>query len=151
YSLISDWFPQRLRATALSIYSAGLFVGSGLSLLIGGLVVQNWNAAWPTGGPLGLSGWQAAFVAVGAPGLLLALWVLSLREPVRGAFEGGAAGHDPHPWRNLLGSMLQIVPPFTVFGAARRGGRAFAINLVVAAVLAAAAVLLGRATGNLAQ
>lgn len=151
YSLISDWFPQRLRATALSIYSAGLFVGSGLSLLIGGFVVQSWNATWPAGGPLGLSGWQAAFVAVGAPGLLLALWVLSLREPVRGAFEGGTAGRDPHPWRNLLGSMLQIVPPFTVFGAARRGGGALALNLAVAAAVAAAAVLLGRATGNLAQ
>ncbi len=151
YSLISDWFPQRLRATALSIYSSGLFVGSGLSLLVGGLIVQGWNTAWPDGGPLGLAGWQAAFVAVGAPGLLLALWVLSLREPVRGVFEGSPAGHDPHPWRSLLGNMLQIVPPFTVAGAARRGGRALATNLLAAAALAAAAVLLGRATGNFAQ
>src|SRR5690606_7243906 len=77
YSLISDWFPPRMRGTALGIYSAGLFTGSGLSLLIGGLIVENWNAAWPAGGPLGLVGWQAAFVAVGLPGLLLALWVLS--------------------------------------------------------------------------
>ena len=45
YSLIADWFPQRLRATALALYSSGLFVGSGLSLLIGGLVVQAWNSA----------------------------------------------------------------------------------------------------------
>ena len=151
YSLISDWFPQRLRATALSIYSSGLFVGSGLSLLIGGLIVQGWNEAWPAGGPLGLRGWQAAFVAVGAPGLLLALWVLSLREPVRGAFEGTAAGRVSHPWRSLLGTMLQIVPPFTVFGAARRGRGALAVNFVAAVGLAAAAVLLGTATGNFAQ
>ena len=72
YSLISDWFPQRLRGTALGIYSGGLFVGSGLSLLIGGLVVENWNRLWPGGGPLGLVGWQAAFLVVGVPGLLLA-------------------------------------------------------------------------------
>src|SRR6186713_2792354 len=38
YSLIGDWFPQRLRGTALAIYSAGLFVGSGLSLLVGGAI-----------------------------------------------------------------------------------------------------------------
>ncbi|MEC7741923.1 MAG: MFS transporter, partial [Pseudomonadota bacterium] len=84
YSLISDWFPARLRATALAIYSSGLYIGGGISLLIGGLIVENWNAAYPNGGPLGLVGWQAAFLSVGLPGLVLALWVLTLREPVRG-------------------------------------------------------------------
>jgi MFS family permease len=151
YSLIADWFPQRLRATALAIYSSGLFVGSGLSLLIGGLVVQGWNAAWPDGGPLGLAGWQAAFIAVGAPGLLLAAWVLSLREPVRGALEGTSAGDDQRPWRTLLDNLLRIVPPFTLVGAARRGTGALAANLAVALALAAAASLLGHASGNLAQ
>ncbi len=73
YSLIADWFPRRLRATALSIYASGLFVGSGLSLLLGGAIVEGWNSSWPDGGPMGLAGWQAAFVIVGLPGLLLAL------------------------------------------------------------------------------
>ena len=63
YSLISDWFPARLRATALAIYSSGLYFGGGVSLLIGGLIVEGWNKAYPGGGPLGLAGWQAAFVA----------------------------------------------------------------------------------------
>ena len=151
YSLIADWFPQRVRATALAIYSSGLFVGSGLSLLVGGLIVQGWNATWPTGGPLGLAGWQAAFIAVGAPGVLLALWVLSLREPVRGAFERTASIADARPWRSLLGNLMQIVPPFTILGAARRGRAALAINLASAAALAAAAWMLGQASGNLAQ
>ena len=88
YSLISDWFPARLRATALAIYSSGLYIGGGISLLIGGLIVENWNAAYPDGGPLGLVGWQAAFLSVGLPGLVLALWVLTLREPVRGKCGG---------------------------------------------------------------
>lgn len=151
YSLIADWFPQRVRATALAIYSSGLFVGSGLSLLVGGLIVQSWNAAWPEGVPLGLAGWQAAFVAVGAPGLVLALWVLSLREPTRGAFEGGASQVDPHPWRNLADSLAQIVPPFTLIGAARRGARALTTNLAAAAALALAAWWLGELSGNLPQ
>jgi MFS family permease len=151
YSLIGDWFPQRVRATALAIYSSGLFVGGGLSLLVGGLVVRGWNNAWPGGGPLGLVGWQAAFLAVGAPGLLLALWVLSLREPVRGVQEGTPSPRDPHPWRRLADNLAQIVPPFTLVGVARRGAGPLTVNLAFAAVLALAAWLLGRATGNLAQ
>ena len=151
YSLIGDWFPQRMRATALAIYSSGLFVGSGLSLLIGGLIVQGWNTAWPGGGPLGLAGWQAAFIAVGAPGVLVALWVLSLREPVRGAMDGKPAAIDPHPWRSLAANMMQIVPPFTLIGAARRGSVALAANLTVAAALALAGWVIGQATGNPAQ
>ena len=55
YSLISDYFPARLRATALSIYSSGIYIGSGLSLLIGGLIVENWNRHFPDGGPMGLA------------------------------------------------------------------------------------------------
>lgn len=151
YSLISDWFPQRLRATALAIYSSGLFVGSGLSLLIGGLIVESWNGAWPGGGPLGLAGWQAAFLAVGIPGLILAMWVLSLREPLRGAIDGIPTAGDPHAWRNFLGQVSLIVPPFTVAGAAKRGGRSLATNLTVAAFLAMAAWALGSLTGNPGQ
>src|SRR5690606_4474996 len=151
YSLISDWFPARLRATALAIYSSGLFVGSGLSLLIGGLIVESWNAAWPGGGPLGLAGWQAAFLAVGLPGLGLAVWVLTLREPVRGAIDGIRSPADPHPWRSFGGQLMLIVPPFTVLGAARRGGPALRANLAVAAALALAAWTLVRLAGNPGQ
>ncbi len=87
YSLISDYFPQRLRATALAIYSSGLFLGGGLSLFIGGYILEAWNSAYPDGGPMGLVGWQAAFMAVGLPGVLLALWVMTIREPIRGAID----------------------------------------------------------------
>src|SRR3990170_2925928 len=145
YSLISDWFPQRLRGTALGIYSGGLFVGSGLSLVIGGAIVETWNRAWPAGGPFGLVGWQAAFLVVGLPGLLLALWVLSLREPVRGALDGIASPGDPRPWRGFLGQLALIVPPFTVLGAARRGAGAVGTNLAAAAAMGAVAWALAAA------
>jgi MFS family permease len=39
YSLISDYFPRDRLATALSVYSMGIYVGSGLAFLLGGLVV----------------------------------------------------------------------------------------------------------------
>ncbi len=141
YSLISDWFPARLRATALAIYSSGIYIGGGISLAIGGLVVDNWNSAFPDGGPLGLAGWQAAFIAVGAPGLLLAVWVFTLREPVRGAMDGLETPEDPHPFRGFVRELYTVIPPFTFIGAASRGVRALALNITI--FIAALAVAYG--------
>ncbi|MEP2236502.1 MAG: MFS transporter [Alteripontixanthobacter sp.] len=141
YSLISDWFPQRLRATALAIYSSGLYIGGGISLAIGGLVVENWNETFPDGGPLGLAGWQAAFIAVGVPGLLLAIWVATLREPVRGAIDGIPTPEEPHPFRGFVQELYTVIPPFTFVGAAKRGPVALAINVTV--LLAAIGVAFG--------
>ena len=151
YSLISDLFPRHRRATALSIYSAGLFVGSGVSLVIGAAIVQAWNRAWPQDAPLGLAGWQVAFLAVGLPGLLLALWVLSLREPVRGAVDGLPTPGAPHPGTDFLRQLLLIVPPLTLLGAARGGRKAVATNLLGGGAIALAAWGLAALTGGGAQ
>jgi MFS family permease len=143
YSLISDWFPKRQRATALAIYSAGIYCGGGFSLFIGGSIADQWNAAYPQGGPWGLVGWQAAFLAVGLPGLLLALWVATLREPQRGQSEGLIAPPHPAPFRGFVDELVTIVPPFTLFGAFRN--RALRVNLLalaVAALLCAALIWL---------
>jgi len=138
YSLISDLFPQRLRATALAIYSSGLYLGGGLSILIGAQIVERWNQAYPGGGPLGLAGWQAAFLAVGLPGLLLALWVTTLREPVRGAIDGMPTPSDPEPFKGFFAELLDVIPPFTLIGAARRGPKALGANLLGAGLIALA-------------
>lgn len=151
YSLISDLFPPRLRATALSIYASGLFVGSGLSLVLGGAIVDGWNGAWPNGGPLGLVGWQAAFVAVGLPGLVLAIWVLTLEEPVRGQIDGQKTSNNPRAWPEFLVQVGQIIPPFTFLAASRRGGWALVANLAAAMTLAGLAALGARLFGNLPQ
>ncbi|MGC1271492.1 MAG: MFS transporter [Croceibacterium sp.] len=151
YSLISDLFPRHRRATALSIYSAGLFFGSGLSLVVGAAIVQAWNRAWPQGAPLGLAGWQAAFLAVGLPGLLLALWVLTLREPVRGAVDGLPDWGMPRPWADFGRQLLLIVPPLTLLGAARGGARALVMNLIGAGVIGLLAWVLAALTGGGAQ
>ncbi|MEI9851688.1 MAG: MFS transporter [Sphingomonas sp.] len=139
YSLISDWFPRRLRATALAIYSSGIYIGGGLSLFLGALIVKQWNRAWPHGGPLGIAGWQAAFLAVGLPGLLVAIWVATLREPVRGQSEGLIAPPHPAPFRAFFEELLTTIPPFTLLGAARNGTRALTANLFVLLLVIAAA------------
>ena len=151
YSLISDYFPKRQRATALAIYSSGLYIGGGVSLFIGALIVQAWNKAYPGGGPLNLVGWQAAFLAVGIPGILVAFWVSSLREPVRGAMDGLAATSHTNPFRAFFSDLSMIVPPFTLYGAWQRGPVALAINLLTAAAIAVFAAWMIRLTGNFPQ
>jgi MFS family permease len=151
YSLISDYFPKHQRATALAVYSSGLYIGGGVSLLIGAKIGQLWNQAWPNGGPLGLVGWQSAFLAVGIPGLLIALWVSTLREPTRGAMDGVSSPVSPTPFRSFVADLSSIVPPFTLLGAWERGPAALVINLVTAGLAAAMAWLMIGLTGNLPQ
>lgn len=151
YSLISDLFPKERRATALAVYSSGLYVGGGVSLMIGGGIVEAWNNAYPGGGPLGLVGWQAAFLAVGVPGLLLAALVSTLREPVRGLIDGIPTTPSERPFKGFLEELFAVIPPFTLASAARRGGRELAVNLIGAALLVAAAALLIRLTGSTLQ
>src|SRR5215475_4160021 len=139
FSLLSDWFPPARRATALAIYSSGIYLGAGLGLVIGGFVVDRWDAAFPTAAPFGLRGWQAAFLLVGLPGLLLALWVRTLREPARGGAEGMTATTETRPLRAFLQELRAVVPPLTLVHLALAGGgaRTLARNLGAAALIAA--------------
>ncbi len=148
YSLISDYFPKRQRATALAIYSSGLYLGGGVSLFIGAYIKEAWNLAYPGGGPLGLVGWQAAFLAVGFPGLLVALWVLSLREPARGVMDGTPVAMSPTPFKDFLHDLSTIVPPFTLIGAAKRGTTALLTNITAAALLGLFAIGMIALTDN---
>jgi MFS family permease len=153
YSMISDSFPKERRATALSIYSSGLYIGGALSLPIGGLVVSRWTRTFPdpATAPLGLAGWQAAFLAVGLPGLLLALWVLSLREPLRGASDGlPQPVVRPNAWTEFGRELAAILPPLTLLSVSRIPG-ALKLNLIVLALVVAIAFGLIRLTGDWPQ
>jgi MFS family permease len=152
YSMISDRFPKQRRATALSIYSSGLYIGGALSLPVGGFVSSRWKAAWPhaANAPLGLAGWQAAFLAVGIPGLLLALWVLTLREPRRGASDGlSEPVARPGAWRDFGRELAAILPPLTLLTAARAGD--LLANLLALTGIAGAAAVLALLTGDWPQ
>lgn len=75
HSMISDLFEENKRATALAIYSAGLYLGILAGFAFGGYLGE-------------IYGWRITFFVVGLPGILLAaiLW-LTVPEPVRGRFE----------------------------------------------------------------
>ncbi|WP_310497913.1 MFS transporter [Sandarakinorhabdus sp.] len=154
FSMLSDWFPKERRATALAVYSSGLYIGGGVSLFIGAVVVKAWNAAYPVAGPLGLVGWQAAFLAVGLPGMVMALWIATLKEPTRGRAEGlpeppKLAGTEV--FRRFIADFISVIPPFTLINLARIDGRALGLNLAAAAGFIALATLLIRATGDVPQ
>jgi len=79
HSLISDYFPPERRATALSIYATGIYVGVMIAYLAGGYVLQHFS-------------WRTAFFLVGVPGVPLALLVrATIRELPRGHSESGSA------------------------------------------------------------
>ncbi len=85
FSLIADYMPRHRLSTALSIYSMGLFIGIGFALIVGGAVVAAVTGRPQVDVPLigTIASWRATFLVIGLPGVLFALWVLTLREPVR--------------------------------------------------------------------
>jgi MFS family permease len=84
-SLIADYFPPEKLATAMSLFTSGVFVGAGLAYLIGGLVLEAVGNTAPWQLPVfgEISPWQRVFILVGAPGLLLSFLALTIREPRR--------------------------------------------------------------------
>lgn len=82
HSMISDIFPRRRRAFALSIFSMGVYFGYLFAYGLGGWIAEN-------------LGWRLTFVVLGLPGVLLALIVaLTLKEPPRGMAEARESGVD---------------------------------------------------------
>ncbi len=113
YSLIADYFPPVSRSFATAIFACGATVGGGLAIMAGGLLVD-WVISHEARLPLlpQSQPWQVVFVAIGLPGLLVALLIaLTVREPARLL----AAGENEAP--PLLGeAMAYIVANRRVFG-----------------------------------
>jgi len=84
-SMMSDYFPPRLRLRAIAIYNTGISLGTGLALIVGGSLIAHVSAAPPVTLPIvgQLYAWQTVFLIVGLPGLVMALLMLTVREPRR--------------------------------------------------------------------
>ncbi len=84
HSMISDIFPLRRRALALSIFSMGVYIGYLFAYGFGGWVAES-------------LGWRTTFIVVGLPGILVALLVaITVKEPPRGMAERIESGNLDH-------------------------------------------------------
>jgi MFS transporter, Spinster family, sphingosine-1-phosphate transporter len=77
-ALLADCFPIERRSRVLAVLNMAIYVGTALGYIVGGQVSASF-------------GWRAAFFVGGVPGLLLALAVLRLPDPPRGAHDPAAA------------------------------------------------------------
>ena len=107
-AMLADLYPREKRGRAFAVFFLATPVGSALGYILGGLIDQRY-------------GWRAAFLVAGAPGLLLALAFLALRDPPRGGAEPEESGdlRSPGPqearvagffgpWRRLLRNGLYV-------------------------------------------
>ena len=121
YSMISDYFPPSRRARALAVYSMGPYIGAGLALMIGGGVIDMITRSGAADLPLlgHLEPWQQTFVLVGAPGLLIALLFLVVREPPRHGLAKAAAqdGVLKYMW-SRRSTYYALIMGYSVFGIA---------------------------------
>jgi MFS family permease len=153
FSLLSDYFSPAKRATVIAIYSAGLPIGAGLGVFIGGLVLETWHNWYPdtSAAPFEFKGWQVAFFVVGLPGILFAILVAKLREPPRGVSEGIQSDNHPHPFRESFKELVALLPLFNVAGLIRAGSRTLAWNAVCLSGILVSVFLLIKLTGDTAQ
>ncbi len=114
YSIIADYFPPEKRPAALSVFSAGVYLGIALAF-IGGAYLYRFFEYWLTsrgGLVLPMMGevqpWQLVFVAVGLPGLLLSTLLVTVREPRRRhdqvsiSAQEGMAETEVEPFKNVV-------------------------------------------------
>nr|WP_321360368.1 MFS transporter [uncultured Hyphomonas sp.] len=104
YSIITDYFEKKTLARALSVYTMGVAIGSGLAYVIGGWVVTITMNAGTVVLPLvgEREGWQLTFFMVGLPGLLVTLLILLIKEPARRGLIQGEASSAGVPLRDAF-------------------------------------------------
>ena len=150
--MLADLFPKDRRALVNALYASASIIGGSLSLPIGGWIASSWNHAHATSHALfGLSGWQATFIAVGLPGLVLAVIVATLPEPTRGASDDTSEpARRPGAWRAFGVELTRILPPLTLWSAARVEG-GLRRNLLALAIIVVGTISLVAITGDFAQ
>lgn len=106
-SLLSDYFPPRVRATVQAIYSSGIAIGAGFAFLLGGRIAA-------------MFGWRWAFYLLGFPGLIFAVLVLLLKEKPRGQTEVAAVSYSRKDWKVLFTSrpLIYLYLGYALFGLA---------------------------------
>ncbi|MEK7794078.1 MAG: MFS transporter [Candidatus Hydrogenedentota bacterium] len=109
YSMITDYFrPQRM-ALAISVYGAGIYIGSGMAFLLGAIVVQFATERGPV--DIAIIGtvrpWQLVFFLIGLPGVLFAFALFTVREPLRRGLGKAGAAHQAVPVSEVKSYVVQ--------------------------------------------
>lgn len=155
FSLLADYFSPNQRATVAGIYSSGIYIGAGIGIFLGGLILDGWQGLFPDGttAPLNLKGWHVAFFVVGIPGVLMSIWVATLKEPIRGISEGLVTPTHPTPFAESWKEMKALIPIYNLFGLYKNGPgiKAVLTNLAGLLFITTTAWLLISATGDTAQ
>lgn len=113
HSIISDYFPPKKRATALSIYSTGIYIGILIGFVIGGVLAKNY-------------GWRTAFYSLGIPGILFSIILyFAVKEPIKGRLDDIDLSNVKPTLKDVLSSLLK--KKTFVFIALASGFNAFGI------------------------
>jgi MFS family permease len=106
-SLLSDCFPPRMRATVQAIFSSGIAVGGGVAFFLGGWIGDH-------------LGWRWAFYLLGFPGVVVCIFVLLIKETMRGATELAPSKYTRSDWKILLRSvpLRYLYVGYALFGLA---------------------------------
>ncbi len=107
WSVLADYFRPTKLALPISVYLMGPYLGAGLAM-IAGAEVLDWSrevqeVSLPIVGVV--APWQATFIAVGLPGVLIAGLLATIREPKRKGRQG--ALREVPGWRAVLRYMWQ--------------------------------------------
>ena len=113
-SLIADSFPPDRRARPIGAYAAAIYLGSGLAFVFGGAILALVGHGGANGLPFlsGRATWQIVLIAVGAPGVVVALVLLALREPSRRGLSLAVSRSPTLPVREVLAYVRRRLRPF---------------------------------------
>jgi MFS family permease len=107
-SMIADLFPRERLTNAMAIFGLGATMGSGCAYFFGGTIVE-----WASKGdsivvPLlgAVRSWQAVFLIIGLPGMLLALLIFTVPEPIR---RGLRKAEQTLSWRKAYSDLLKFI------------------------------------------
>lgn len=109
-SMIADLFPREKLPRAIALKQMGVVIGSALSMLLGAFVIHMLLEIEPVRTPFGLiRGWQWVFIAVGTPGLLVALLLgFTVKEPLRRGRQAAAGAARINLWQTVRYLFLHV-------------------------------------------
>jgi MFS family permease len=151
-SLVMDHYAKPRRGFAMAVIAAAIALGLGGSSVLGGVAADWWDHLHAgAAAPLGLTGWQFAFLVAAGPGFILAVLLWRMPEPRRGRLDGIESPPDPHPFRESLALLAAVTPGahWLALASRRASARYWGVNLVAALAIIVSAVLLTRLTSAL--